>query len=56
MPEKATDFTVRDALSLDSFTLSEHRGKVVLVTFATTKASHCIRMQETLLAIRESFD
>ncbi len=52
--EKAPDFTLTD-IDWNTFTLSDHRGKVVLIDFCSTTASHCRSMHEYLREVRNTF-
>ena len=52
--EKAPDFTLTD-IDGNVFTLSDHRGKVVLLDFFITSAWICIEMQPVLREIRDNF-
>ncbi len=52
--EKAPDFTLTD-IDGNTFTLSDHRGKVVLIDFCSTTASHCKPMHENLREVRNTF-
>ena len=52
--EKAPDFTLAD-IDGNTFTLSDHRGKVVLIDFCSTMASHCRSMHENLRTVRDTF-
>lgn len=54
VPEKAPDFTLTD-IDGNTFTLSDHRGKVVLLDFFITSAGTCIEMQPVLREIRDNF-
>ncbi len=51
---KAPDFTLTD-IDGNAFTLSDHRGKVVLIDFCSTSAGPCISMHENLRTVRSSF-
>ena len=51
----ATDFTVVD-IDGNSFTLSERRGKVVLLEFMTTTCEVCKEVTKNLKVIRESYN
>ncbi|MFQ5910148.1 MAG: TlpA family protein disulfide reductase [Thermoplasmata archaeon] len=51
----ASDFTLVD-IDGYPFTLSEHRGKVVLVEFMTTTCEVCKAEMEILKTIRQSYD
>ena len=51
---KAPDFTLID-IDGNTFTLSNHRGKVVLIDFCSTGASYCMSMHENLRTVRSSF-
>jgi len=51
---KAPDFTLTD-IDGNTFTLSNHRGKVVLIDFCSTRAGHCASMHENLRTVRSSF-
>ncbi|MEE9341135.1 MAG: TlpA disulfide reductase family protein [Thermoplasmata archaeon] len=52
--EKAPDFTLTD-IDGNAFTLSDHRGKVVLIDFCWTRAGYCIQMQDVLKEVRNTF-
>ncbi|MFQ6107208.1 MAG: TlpA family protein disulfide reductase [Thermoplasmata archaeon] len=52
--EKAPDFTITD-IDGNTFTLSDHRSKVVLIDFFTTSGAPCIQMQPVLREIRDNF-
>jgi len=52
--EKAPDFTLTD-IDGNAFTLSDHRGKVVLLDFFITSAWTCIEKQPALREIRDNF-
>lgn len=52
--EKAPDFTLTD-IDGNAFTLSDHRGKVVLIDFCSTRAGHCRIMHEYLREVRNTF-
>lgn len=51
---KAPDFTLID-IDGNTFTLSNHRGKVVLIDFCSTRTGHCMSMHENLRTVRTSF-
>ena len=51
---RAPDFTLTD-IDGSSFTLSDHRGKVVLIDFCSTSAGPCMSMHENLRTVRSSF-
>ncbi len=52
---EAADFTVVD-IDGESFTLSERRGKVVLLEFMTTTCEVCKAVTKNLKVIRESYN
>ena len=52
--ELASDFTLTD-IDGHPFTLSDHRGKVVLIDFTTTFNPHNEQMHENLRTVRGSF-
>ena len=52
--EKAPDFTLTD-IDGNAFTLSDHRGKVVLIDFCSTIAGPCRSMHENLREVRNTF-
>ena len=52
--ELAPDFTLTD-IDGNSFTLSDHRGKVVLIIFTMTQGSWNKEMQMQLIQVRDNF-
>lgn len=49
---EAPDFTLTDVQGRGKFTLSSHRGKVVLIEFFKTDCSHCLEYLSTLKTVR----
>ncbi len=52
--ELAPDFSIVD-IDGDEFTLSDHRGKVVLIDFMKTECQWCWSMMEELVVIRQNY-
>lgn len=52
--ELAPDFSIED-IDGNVFTLSDHRGKVVLIDFMNTDCAHCENLMSDLVVIRENY-
>ena len=54
LSEQAPDFSIVD-IDGNEFTLSDHRGKVVLIDFMKTKCQWCWVMMKELMVIRQNY-
>jgi peroxiredoxin len=52
--ELAPDFSIDD-IDGNTFSLSDHRGKVVMMDFMKTTCTYCIQMMDQLVALRENY-
>ncbi|MCK5290649.1 MAG: TlpA family protein disulfide reductase [Thermoplasmata archaeon] len=52
--ELAPDFSIED-IDGNVFTLSEHKGKVVLIDFTNTECTWCVELMRELVVIRENY-
>lgn len=50
----APDFTLKDVYGED-FTLSEHRGKIIVLDFMATWCSWCLKLNDALRAVKDRF-